>query len=93
MCCFFYKSLSFACVRYGVLKAQGFLHSFCFGSLLFVPVLFRLLSFVSLRFCVGLHRLVLGSELTVVFVGVARDEPSGNKQMAHSQIVVVIVFS
>ena len=50
-------------------------------------------SFVSLRFCVGLHRLVLGSELTVVFVGVACDELSGNKQMAHSQIVIVIEFS
>ena len=50
-------------------------------------------SFVSLRFCVGLHCLVFGSELTVVFVGVACDELSGNKQMAHSQIVVVIAFS
>ena len=91
--CLFYTSLSFACVCCGFLEVRGFLHSFCSGSLLFVPVLFRLLSFVSLRFCVGLHRLVLGSELTVVFVGVARDEPSGNKQMAHSQIVIVIVFS
>ena len=36
---------------------------------------------------------MLGSELTVVFVGVACDELSGNKQMAHSQIVVVIAFS
>ena len=69
------------------------LHSFCSGSLLFVPVLFRLLSFVSLRSWACLHRLLLGSVVTVVFVGVARDEPSGNTQMAHSQIVVVIAFS
>ena len=48
--------------------------------------------FVSLRFCDGLHRLLLGSEATVVFVGVSCGEPGGNEQMAHSQIVVVIVF-
>ena len=41
----------------------------------------------------GLHRLLLGSEVTVVFLGLARNEPSGNTQMAHSQIVVVIAFS
>ena len=49
--------------------------------------------FVSLRSCAGLHRLLLGSEATVVFVIVSCGEPGGNKQMAHSQIVVVIVFS
>ena len=36
---------------------------------------------------------VLGSRVTVVFVGVTCDEPSGNKQMAHSQIVFLISLS
>ena len=49
--------------------------------------------FVSLRSCAGLHCLLLGSEATVVFVGVSCGEPGGNEQMAHSQIVVVIAFS
>ena len=39
------------------------------------------------------HRLLFGSEATVVFVGFSCGEPGGNEQMAHSQIVVVIVFS
>ena len=43
--------------------------------------------------CAGLHRLLWGSDVSIVFVGVFCDEPSGNKQMAHSQIVVVIAFS
>ena len=59
----------------------------------FSSVCFRLLSFACLRSCAGLRRLLLGSEVTIVFVGVACDELSGNKQMAHSQIIVVIVFS
>ena len=46
-----------------------------------------------LRSCVGLHRLLLGSEATIVFVGVLCGEPGGDEQMAHSQIVVVIAFS
>ena len=59
-----------------------------------MPVLFRLLLFCCfLRSCRGLHRLLFGSEATVVFVGVSCGEPGGNEQMAHSQIVVVIVFS
>ena len=37
--------------------------------------------------------MLLGSEATVVFVGVSCGEPCGNEQMAHSQIVVVIAFS
>ena len=41
----------------------------------------------------GLHRLLWGSDVSIVFVGVLCDEPSGNKQMAYSQIVVVIEFS
>ena len=49
--------------------------------------------FASLRSCAGLHRLLLGSEATIVFVGVSCGEPGGDEQMAHSQIVVVIAFS
>ena len=49
--------------------------------------------FVSLRSRAGLHCLLLGSEATVVFVGVSCGEPGGNEQMAHSQIVVVIALS
>ena len=56
--------------------------------------MFRLFClFVSLRSCAGLHRWLLGSAATVVFVGVSCGGPDGNKQMAHSQIVVVFVFS
>ena len=69
------------------------MHSFCYRLLLFVHIVFRLFLFVSLRSCAGLHRWLLGSEATVIFVGVSCGEPDGNKQMAHSQIVVVIVFS
>ena len=47
----------------------------------------------SLLFHVGLHFVLLGIEVTFVFVGVSCDEPSDSKQMAHSQIVDVIVFS
>ena len=92
--CFFVWNI--ACSRLRLLWlswSAGGLHLFCSASLLCVAVLFRLLSFVSLLSCAGLHSLVLGSEVTVVFVGVACDELSGNKQMAHSQIVVVIAFS
>ena len=48
--------------------------------------------FCSLPF-VLLHCLLLGREFTVVFVGVSCDGLSGDEQMAHSQIVVVIAFS
>ena len=59
--------------------------------LLSVAVVFTFsLSFASVRFCVGLHRLLLGSEATVGFVGVSCGEPSGNEQMAHSQIVICV---
>ena len=47
----------------------------------------------SLRSCAGLHRLLVGSDATVAFVGISCDDPSCNKQMAHSQIAVVIAFS
>ena len=60
-----------------------------FGCCLFIC----LPSFASVRSCAGLCHLFLGSRVTVVFVGVTCDEPSGNKQMAHSQIVVVIAIS
>ena len=79
-----FRSVAFVMV---FLQRGGFLHSFCSGSLLFDP------AFVSLRSCAGLHCLLLGSDVTVVFVGVDCDELSGNKQMAHSYIVVVIAFS
>ena len=36
---------------------------------------------------------VFGSDVKDVSVGVAIDEPSGDNQMAHSQIVVVIPVS
>ena len=62
--------------------------------LCFIGVLRWFASFVCfLASCVGLHRLLLGSEVKVLFVWVFCDEPSGNKQMAHSQIAVVIAFS
>ena len=47
----------------------------------------------SLRSCAVLNCLLFGSEATVVFVGVSCGEPGGNEQMAHSHIVVAIVFS
>ena len=43
-----------------------------------VPVLYRFM-FASFLFC---------SNVAGAFVGVTRDEPRGNKQMAHSQIVI-----
>ena len=63
--------------------------------LMFCSKSFHLLSFVCYFHvsCGGLHRLLLCSEATVVFVGVSCGEPGDNEQMAHSQIVVVIVFS
>ena len=62
--------------------------------LCFIGVLRWFASFVCvLASCVGLHRLLLGSEVNVLFVWFFYDEPSGNKQMAHSQIAVVIAFS
>ena len=73
--------------------SAGLSHSFCCRLLLVVPVLFRLLSFAFVRFCAGLLRLLLGSEVMVVFEEVTCDEPIGNKQMAHSQIVVLIKLS
>ena len=72
----------------------GLLHSFCWWLFLFVPVLFRLFSFVCFPARLRcLHRLLLSSDATVVFVGVSCGEPGGNEQMAHSQILVVIVFA
>ena len=70
------------CIRFAV-------GSFCLCP--FSSVCFRL--FVFLRACAGSHRLLLSSDATVVFVGVSCGEPGGNEQMAHSQIVVAIVFS
>ena len=66
-------------------------HLFC--CRLFAPVIFRLFSFDSMHCCAGLLRLLLGSEVTLVCVGIMCDEPNGNKLMAHSQIVVVISLS
>ena len=85
--------LTFALVFLSAGAFAFILHSFCYRLLLFVQIVFRLFClFVSLRSCAGLHRWLLGSEATVVFVGVSCGEPDGNEQMAHSQIVVVIVF-
>ena len=74
------------------LQRWGFCIRFALGRCCLFPFS-SVCSFVSLRFCAGLHRLLLGSDATDVFVGVACDELSGNTQMAHSQIVVVIEFS
>ena len=63
------------------------------GCCCLFPGIFRLLSFAFVCSCVGLLRLLLGSEVTVVFVTVACYEPSDNNQMAHPQIVVVIALS
>ena len=66
----------------------------CARSLPFAFVCLFVCLFVFLLACAGLHRLLLlGSDSTVVFVGVSCGEPGGNDQIAHSQIVVVIVFS
>ena len=60
-------------------------------------VLFPYLPFTFVAFvrvCACLLRLIsLLSQVVVVFVGVVCDEPSGNTQMAHSQIVVLIASS
>ena len=90
----FLHIVSFAYVRVGFLDCGGVCIRFaicCCCLCTLCSVCYCL--FVSLRFCAGLHRLLLGSEATVVFVGVSCGEPGGNEQMAHSQIVVVIAFS
>ena len=89
-----YRLFAFADVRFGFLECRGFCFRFAIGYC-FLYTLSSVCSclFVSWRSCVGLQRLLLGSEATVVFVGVLCGEPGGDKQMAHSQIVAVIVFS
>ena len=89
-----YRLFSFVYVRFGVLECGSVCICFaidCCCLYPFCPVCFCLIA--SLRSCAGLHRLLFGSEATVVFVGVSCGEPGGNEQMAHSQIVVAIVFS
>ena len=83
---------AYVCLRF--LGCGGFCICFAIGSC----CLFSFSSkfdclFASLQSCAGLHRLLLGTEVTVVSVEVSCGEPSGNKQMAHSQLVVVIAFS
>ena len=88
-----YRLFAFADVRFGFLEYGGFCIRFaicCCCLCPFSSVCFRL--FAYLRCCAGLHPLLLGSEATVVFVGVSCGEPGDNEQMAHSQIVVVIAF-
>ena len=75
----FFHIVSFAYVRFGFLECRGV----CIRFALCCCCLYTLCSvcyclFVSLRFCAGLHRLLLGSEATVVFVGVSCGEPGGN---------------
>ena len=69
----------------------GCSHLFCCRLLLLVQFCVRLFAFDSLlrRFAL----FVFGSDVKDVFVGVAIDEPSGDKQMAHLQIVVVTPVS
>ena len=92
---FSHSLFAFADVRFGYLLGAG---ACAFVLLSVVVVCARcflcLFSFVCfLRSCAGLHRLLFGSEATVVFVGVSCGGPGGNEQMAHSQIVVAIAFS
>ena len=89
----YYSLFAFADVRFGFLECGGFCIRFAIGCCCLWPfssVCFRLLA--SLRSCAVLHRLLFGSEATVVFVGVSCGEPGGHKQMAHSQFVVVLMF-
>ena len=94
--------MSFAYVCLGFLYCGGFCIRFAIGCCCLYrlsSVCYRLFSLRScalalLRSFAGLKRLLLGSEATVLFVGVSCCEPGdGNEQMAHSQIVVVIAFS
>ena len=68
VCCVAFRVLCFvlqfviSCLRLFVFLMRGLLHLFCYRLLLFVvAALFCLLSFASVRSCVGLHRLLLGN--------------------------------
>ena len=91
--CGFLHIVLFAYVRFGFLECGGFCIRFASGCCCctsFLPFAFFCL-FPGLPWFASF--LLLGSEATVVFVGVSCGEPGGNEQMAHSQIVVVIAFS
>ena len=89
MVCLLLFSLASVCFRF---VARG---AFVFVLRSVGIVCAHLLSLAVDCFCALLRwfaSLAFGSEVTVVFVGVTCDEPSGNKQMAHSQIVFSFVF-
>ena len=72
------------------LKATSFIcRAQVFVTVVRTRCVFAFVCFV--RCCAGLLRLLWGTGVTVVFVGVTCDEPTGIKKMAHSQTVFFLL--